>query len=130
MSYAEHAWIGVDLDGTLAKRRVPFDGEIGEPIMAMVERVKRWLAMGRKVRIMTARVGCCGMTNPEGTRDDEHWAADQRLKIKLWCIEHLGQAIPVTATKDLYMIALWDDLAISVEADTGRITTEGFPESY
>lgn len=52
-------WIGVDLDGTLAM----YDGfkgpeHIGDPVPKMLERVKKWLAEGREVRIFTARVGC------------------------------------------------------------------------
>ncbi len=51
-------WIGVDLDGTLAH----YDGwagpeSIGEPIPLMMARVREWLALGREVRIFTAR--CC-----------------------------------------------------------------------
>ena len=50
-------WIGVDLDGTLAK----YDGwhgieHIGMPIRPMMERVRTWLAMGIQVKIFTARV--------------------------------------------------------------------------
>ena len=50
-------WIGVDLDGTLA-RYEQYEGpmSIGEPIPEMVDRVKAWLAAGREVRIFTARV--------------------------------------------------------------------------
>jgi len=55
--HLSNGWIGVDLDGTLAY----YDEwrglyHIGEPIPAMVDRVKRWLAEGRDVRIFTARV--------------------------------------------------------------------------
>src|SRR5574343_703797 len=57
--YAQNSreWVAVDLDGTLAK----FDGnfsrwDIGEPVPAMLDRVKQWLAQGRDVRILTARV--------------------------------------------------------------------------
>lgn len=44
---SQQGWIGVDLDGTLAH----YDGwkgadHIGEPIPAMVERVKQWLSEG------------------------------------------------------------------------------------
>jgi hypothetical protein len=37
-------WIGVDLDGVLAKME-GWNGpyEIGEPVPAMVDRVKKWL---------------------------------------------------------------------------------------
>ena len=49
-------WIGVDFDGTLAE----YHGYIGpkrygDPIPAMMERVKEWLAAGVKVKIVTAR---------------------------------------------------------------------------
>lgn len=50
-------WIGVDLDGTLAV----YDKwvgwwHIGEPVPKMLERVKLWLSIGTRVKIMTARV--------------------------------------------------------------------------
>lgn len=49
-------WIGVDLDGTLAKfTEWQEDGGIGEPIQPMIDRVKDWLKNGQEVRIMTAR---------------------------------------------------------------------------
>ena len=50
-------WIGVDLDGTLAEDN-GYDGptDIGPPVPGMVERVKEWLAKGREVRVVTARV--------------------------------------------------------------------------
>jgi len=50
-------WIGVDLDGTLAiyTELTPLL-KIGEPIPPMVDRVKRWIAEGHEVRIMTARM--------------------------------------------------------------------------
>lgn len=37
-------WIGVDLDGTLAEYHGWGNGEIGDPVPAMLERVKKWLA--------------------------------------------------------------------------------------
>jgi len=50
-------WYGVDLDGSQAKSG-DWQGAhyIGAPIQPMVDRVKGWLADGREVRIMTARV--------------------------------------------------------------------------
>lgn len=102
-------WIGVDLDGTLAKT----GGleEIGEPIPLMVDRVKAWLKNGREVRILTARVG--GLQTEQ---EVEYW----REAIKTWCLRHLGQALEVTAQKDYEMIELWDDRAIPVEKNTGK----------
>lgn len=111
-------WIAVDLDGTLAFDCGRIDG-IGAPIPLMQERVKGWLAEGREVRIFTARVGASGGANHLGTKDDQEFARRQELMIQGWCAEHLGQALKVTATKDLNMISLWDDRAIQVIKDTG-----------
>lgn len=109
-------WIGVDLDGTLAKRidRARGDGTfdryaIGEPIPAMLARVCEWLDMGREVRIFTARA-CHG--DP---------IVDKA--VRAWCLRHIGCELMVTCTKDYLMDELWDDRAITVECDTGRILT-------
>lgn len=103
-------WIGVDLDGTLALHD-KWQGvqHIGEPIPAMVERVRGWLAEGREVRILTARV-----SHPED-------ADAARGHVEEWCIRHLGQRLPVTCIKDWEMHVLYDDRAIQVEKNTGRI---------
>jgi hypothetical protein len=101
-------WIGVDLDGTLAKME-GWQGptEIGEPIKPMVDRVKQWLKKGRTVKIMTARAA---------TNDKEVINA-----IKKWCKQHIGQELEVTNVKDLDMAALFDDKAFRVEKNTGKI---------
>lgn len=103
---SDKGWIGVDLDGTLAH----YDewagiDNIGEPIPAMVERVKQWLADGIEVRIVTARVG-------NGQR--------AIFYIEQWLADVFGQVLPVTATKDFKMIELWDDRCVQVEKNTGR----------
>src|SRR5260370_17097597 len=50
-------WIGVDLDGTLAKSVKAGTGEeIGVPIHPMVQRVKVWLAHGADVPLFSAPV--------------------------------------------------------------------------
>lgn len=117
------AWIGVDLDGTLAEYRGwPADGSIGKPIPAMVERVKRWLDAGEDVRIFTARVWPIGSADATNLSIIERisQAHDQADRIFRWCEEHLGRRLPVTCVKDYEMIALWDDRAIQVELNTGR----------
>ena len=101
----------MDLDGTLAE----YHGwrgitHIGSPIPKMVERVKQWLKEGLDVRIVTARVG--------GTEGALRKAAKHR--IILWCREHLGRELPITATKDLWMTALWDDRCVQVVPNTGE----------
>lgn len=107
-------WIGVDLDGTLAH----YDGFkgaaiIGAPIAPMVERVKRWLAQGKTVKIFTARMHGHGMPMIGGGVEDV------RTPIENWCREHIGQVLEVTNVKDFGMVELWDDRAVQVESNTG-----------
>lgn len=130
-------WIGVDLDGTLAH----YDGwqgpgHIGAPVPAMVERVKRWLAEGREVRIFTARVwpytGVArpgqAMPVPPGERGRQAFGA--ACAIANWCRLHIGEVLPVTCVKDIYMVELYDDRAVQVRANTGELvgeSTRGLP---
>ena len=114
-------WYGVDLDGTLAEYHGwPADGSIGPPVPAMLERVRRWHAEGREVRIVTARVAATGRVNPEGERDDWEFADAQKLKIRDWCLEHLGFGLVATCRKDMGLVELWDDRCVQVETNTGR----------
>lgn len=116
---SRRGWIGVDLDGTLA-HYTGWKGasHIGEPIPAMVDRVKEWLADGKEVRIFTARV------SSDGTFQRNMDAAEARSAIYQWCLKHLGRALPVTNVKDWQMTELWDDRAITVEQNTGRVIGE------
>lgn len=115
MSEKNTGWIAVDLDGTLAVydhwRGIE---HIGEPILPMVERVKRWIKNGADVRIFTARVGD---QNGEAHRDIDA----VRSHIEVWCIRHIGTALPITNVKDHGMIELWDDRCVRVELNTGRV---------
>ena len=106
-------WIGVDLDGTLAEYNGwKGTGHIGDPIPAMLERVKTWLTEGKEVKIFTARV--C----PQQSQDD----IDTSLRaITHWCFTHIGRQLPITCVKDWNMIELWDDRCVQVEHNTGRI---------
>lgn len=111
-------WIGVDFDGTMAQYTKWVGPDVlGEPIPEMVERVKRWLAAGHNVRIFTARVS---VVWPE----DVIAAGKARQAIEAWCVTHLGQKIPVTCTKDFAMRELYDDRAVTVEQNTGRLLSE------
>jgi hypothetical protein len=104
-------WIGVDLDGTLAKSGTAQIGEkIGAPIHPMVQLVKRWLVRGEDIRIFTARV------NP-----NQGDAIRARRAIEAWCERYLGQILPVTYEKDWDMALLLDDRARQVERDAGRV---------
>jgi len=101
----EDGWIGVDLDGTLA-RYTGWKGSthIGAPIPRMVKRIRRWVGHGKKVKIFTARA------------DDEKSVN----AIKKWLKAHELPALEVTNLKDEHMTELWDDRAVSVEKNTGR----------
>jgi hypothetical protein len=98
----------VDLDGTLAH----YDGwkgasEIGEPIPATMERLKDRLAKGKTVKIFTARAGI-----PE-----------QIPPIKEWLAKHGLPDLEVTNVKDFTADEIWDDRAITIEINTGKILT-------
>lgn len=102
----------MDLDGTLAR----YEGwqgveHIGEPIPAMLARVKQWLAEGVEVRIFTARVW-----NSDPTSVD---VFDTVSIINTWCEKHLGQRLKVTCQKDFGMVELWDDRCVQVVMNTG-----------
>lgn len=113
MAEESSGWIGVDLDGTLAR----FDGwkghgHIGEPIAPMVDRVKAMLANGDEVRIFTARA-FAGLGDP-------HAMAEISAPIDAWCERHLGTRLKITCIKDYEMALLYDDRAVQVEHNTGR----------
>lgn len=114
--------IGVDLDGTLVRWYGDSSGEyipdkIGEPVPAMVARVRRWLSEGYEVVIFTARV--------HPGHDEKGEAEVARKAIQTFCMEQFGRVLEVTCMKDPAMTRIYDDRAITVEKDTGRILTEG-----
>ncbi len=118
-------WIGVDLDGTLARYDGwRADGSVGAPVPRMVARVKQKLAEGWEVRIVTARVApteAVLTVAPEGINKA---VEVQRQIIQAWCREHLGQALPVQCHKDYAMVELWDDRARQVIPNTGEFLDE------
>lgn len=100
------SWIGVDLDGTLAR----YSGwrgldHIGKPVPVMLARVNHWLAEGYTVKIFTARAS-------EGEKGI--------APVKKWLAENGLPDLEVTNRKDFAMVELWDDRAIQVVANTGR----------
>jgi hypothetical protein len=102
----------VDFDRTLAHYESweANGSSLGPPVPAMLARVKAWLSQGKDVRIFTARAA---ITNPRREGDI--------IKIQDWCEEHLGVVLPVQNWKDFSTTEIWDDLAYSVEANTGRL---------
>lgn len=117
-------WIGVDFDGVLATWDCPWPEDwhaTGEPIPKMVARVKRWIAEGEDVRIFTARMdGYHPIDGPVPV----HLV---RAVIEEWCLKHIGIILPVTNRKDYWCKAIYDDRAIRVGQDTGKIEGEEEP---
>ena len=100
------AWIGIDLDGTLAR----YDGwagenHIGEPVPLMMAFVKNLIAEGRTVKIFTARAA-----DPEKIKP-----------VELWLEENGLGGIEVTNVKDHNMTMLYDDRAAKVIPNTGVV---------
>ena len=124
MNTYNRGWIGVDLDGTLAKYdQWQGPDHIGVPIPKMVNRVIKWMnnPNGPLVKIVTARVS---PTNPD--------ADVARFYINKWLEKHIlsklppledkrmSRRIPITHEKDFAMIELWDDRCVQVIPNTGE----------
>jgi hypothetical protein len=99
-------WVGIDLDGTLAKG---YSEDIGEPVPEIVELAKELIANGVEVRIFTARAS------------GGKWRI---LEVKEWCKKHLGETPEVTNVKDWDCMLILDDRAISVATDEGGFRNE------
>ncbi|WP_288842490.1 hypothetical protein [uncultured Deefgea sp.] len=104
-------WIGVDLDGTLAESVVGNRAQysIGEAIEPMLNRVKKWIDDGQfEVKIFTAR------------------AADNKQinGIQRWLDDNGIGGCKITNQKDADMVAIFDNISIRVEENTGKICDE------
>lgn len=128
MTYPRKTY-AVDLDKTLARYDGwPEDNGIGEPLEQMVNRVRGWRLAGHAVWIFTARV-CPIRTKPvdAGSPEDlDAFIADQEAKIKTWCLEHLGEELPVTSQKLPIFDEIWDDRARHVLPNTGCLIPQHF----
>ena len=118
MRHEQKGWIGFDLDGTTAVYNGRID-TIGAPIKPIVQLIKDKIEAGEDVRIFTARVF-------SNTPDRDRVVLEQIRMIREWCVKHIGQALPITCTKDYLMTELYDDRCWRVEHNTGRIV--GKPE--
>ncbi|MFH1152649.1 MAG: hypothetical protein V1793_02440 [Pseudomonadota bacterium] len=102
------AWIGVDLDGTLARSDTLISlAKIGAPIPRMMDLVKSLISDGRRVKIFTARA-----SDPE-----------QIDLIRSWLKENSLPDLEITNIKDYDMIRLYDDRAIQVVPNTGELVS-------
>lgn len=120
---SNRVWVGVDLDGTLAKYTPGDWYTIGDAIEPMVQHVASLLNEGMEVRIFTARVST---TNVRRYAVAHQMERDQALReitseIEDWCMDTFGVTLPVTAEKDGWMIELYDDRAVQVEFNTGQL---------
>lgn len=102
-------WIGVDLDGTLARQHSETQDpdKIGEPVEPMMERVRKWIADGQTVKIFTARAS----------------VPRQIALVKEWLRAHDLPDLEVTNVKDFKMLELWDDRAVQVGRNSGQPAT-------
>ena len=105
----ETAWIGVDLDGTLARwDHASTIDSVGEPVPKMMALVKKMVANGVRVKIFTARA-----QDPEQLPIIRQWLSRQGLP-----------ELEITNIKDYYMQRLYDDRSIQVEKNTGRLIVD------
>lgn len=105
-------WIGVDLDDTVAVALDDYSDptKIGEPIPAMIEKVRTAIKNGETIKVFTARMA-----------DKEH--ADKiRTAIGDWTEKHVGTRLDATNEKDPGMVEFWDDKARQVEPGTGMFS--------
>ncbi|MGF1452685.1 MAG: hypothetical protein ACFB21_11505 [Opitutales bacterium] len=104
----QDGWIGVDLDGTLARHGAfSTHHRVGKPVKAMLQRVRYWLSLGFEVRIVTARAA----------EED-----DSLLEpIRKWLRKQKLGDLQITARIDAGCLELWDDRAVNVVRNTGRI---------
>lgn len=104
-------WVGVDLDGTLARY---YDWEsgvkfIGDPVPEIEKIVRGLVANGVRIKIFTARVG-------KGNDIEV-----QTKLIHAWLREWDFPIFEITCAKDYEMITCIDDRCIAVETNTGLI---------
>jgi hydroxymethylpyrimidine pyrophosphatase-like HAD family hydrolase len=99
--------IACDLDGTLAKHQPgKFDKDkIGDPVPAMVDKVRRAIASGHEVRIFTARATDKANIPP----------------IKKWLKKHDLPALEITCNKCPEITDFWDDRARRVKRNVGDV---------
>lgn len=104
------AWKGVDFDGTLAVHSAATMRDIydiGEPIWSMIDRVKEWIKEGWTVKIFTARA---------------YFGPSAILGVQDWLEDVAGlPRLEVTNCKDGSLCEIYDDRAVQVEANTGRL---------
>jgi hypothetical protein len=100
------AWIGFDWDGTLQKL-----GTADEPT-DLVPFAKWLIEKGAEVRILTTRVN---------SKVPDQWVMIHKKHIEALCQKWFGCKLPIQSEKDNDLVLFYDDLAVSVEKNTGRV---------
>lgn len=114
----KHKTIAVDWDGTLVEYNgYKGAGVFGPPIPAMVSRIKVWLAEGREVLIFTSRVSVEHDPNRMLVECKAIDAALRRMGLPL---------LQITANKYIRISEFWDDRAVNVLKNTGRLGNERY----
>lgn len=114
--HVKPGYILVDLDHTLGHYTTHKEQglNIGDPIPAMVERIKRWLKDGEDVRIFTARASRADFKG-----------SDEEKMIQEWCESVFGHPLQIQNWKCFDCKAIWDNIAVTVEVNSGwRLTCE------
>jgi hypothetical protein len=86
----------------------------------MAARVKQWLAEGKDVRIVTARV----FMRYDPVRLEVTLNQTAITLVQNWTEEHFGVRLKVVCFKDFSMIELWDDRCKQVVPNTGELVGE------
>lgn len=112
----ENRWIGFDLDSTLAVMN-GFKGwhHIGEPVEPMINLAKKYLEMGIKVKVFTARASA------ESLSCSKIKFEQLEKVIQDWTEKNIGQRLEVTDHKDCFMLKFYDDSCVQVVPNTGEI---------
>lgn len=117
---SKSGWIGVDLDRTLFEYHTNSQGynplEIGEPLWAMINRVKGWLTQGKEVKIFTARASGFDLETADGKAAKALVVDAIQQKLESVGLPRLA----VTCEKDYLCEQIWDDIAVAVWPNTGH----------
>lgn len=99
-------WIGIDLDGTLATIDENTSRlNIGKPIEEMKTIIENHIKEGYVIKIFTARAAY----------------SDQIPIVKQWLEDNNFPNWEITCQKDFAMIRYYDDMAVTIERNTGKI---------
>lgn len=108
-------WIGFDLDRTLAHYTLEQKELIGEPIIPILDLIKKLIHEGKDVRIFTARA------NIVSYNGDTQLLEYHLNMIREWCLVHIGKVLPITCAKDFNTEKIYDDIAVHVVPNNGKL---------